>query len=92
MRSIRILSVAAPLIAVKSLRAQGTVRKGANIMNQFTNKTEITLTSALKASLRNRPSRAALAFLGLLILVSTATVPAKAAGCGGAFGADDGDV
>ena len=89
MRSIRILSVAAPLIAVKSPRAQGTVRKGANIMNQFTNKPEITLTSALKASLRNRPSRAALAFLGLLILVSTATVPAKAAGCGGPGGRDN---
>ena len=89
MRSIRILSVAAPLIAVKSLRAQGTVSKGANIMNQFTNKPEITLTSALKASLRNRLSRAALAFLGLLILVSTATVPAKAAGCGGPGGRDN---
>src|SRR6202789_3770038 len=89
MRSIRILSVAAPLIAVKSLRAQGTVRKGASIMNQFTNKPAITLTSALKVSLRNRLSRAALAFLGLLILVSTATVPAKAAGCGGPGGRDN---
>jgi hypothetical protein len=51
-------------------------------MNLFTNKPEITLTPALKASLCNRFSQAALAFLGLFILVSAATLPAKAAGCG----------
>lgn len=48
-------------------------------MNQFAN----ALTPALKASLRNRFSRAVLAFLGLFILVSTATTPAIAAGCNG---------
>jgi len=48
-------------------------------VNQFTN----ALTPALKASLRNRFSRAVLAFLGLFVLVSTATIPAIAAGCNG---------
>jgi hypothetical protein len=55
-------------------------------MNQFTNKPEIVLSPALKASLRNRFSRSALAFLGLLIFVSIATLPAKAAGCNGLGG------
>jgi len=54
-------------------------------MNQFSN----TSTSALKASLRNRFSRAALAFLGLFILVSAATLPARAAGCNGLGGKDN---
>ncbi len=60
-------------------------------MNQWTNNPEITPTPALKTSLRNRFSRAALAFLGLFILVSTATLPAKAAGCY-AHGARDNSV
>jgi hypothetical protein len=55
-------------------------------MNQFTNKPEIVLSPALKAGLRNRFSRSASAFLGLLILVSIATLPAKAAGCNGLGG------
>jgi hypothetical protein len=54
-------------------------------MNQFSN----TSTSALKASLRNRFSRVALAFLGLFILVSAATLPARAAGCNGLGGKDN---
>ncbi len=58
-------------------------------MNQFMNKPEITSTPAPRASLRNRLSRAALAFLGLFILVFTATLPAKAAGCNGLGGRDN---
>ena len=58
-------------------------------MNQFTNKPEITLIPALKASLRNRFSRTALAFLGLFILISTATPSAEAAGCGALGGRDN---
>jgi hypothetical protein len=55
-------------------------------MNPFTNNPETAVTPALEARLRNRLSRAALAFLGLLILVSTAARPAKAAGCAGPGG------
>ena len=55
-------------------------------MNQFTNQPGIVSSSAPKASPRNRSSRAALAFLGLLIFVSIATLPAKAAGCNGLGG------
>jgi len=55
-------------------------------MNQFTNQPGIVSSSAPKASPRNRSSRAALAFLGLLIFVSIATHPAKAAGCNGLGG------
>jgi hypothetical protein len=51
-------------------------------MNQLMTKPEITLAPAPKASLRIRVARTALAFLGLFILLLTATVPAKAAtGC-----------
>ena len=51
-------------------------------MNQSINKTEMTLAPVVKASLCNRVSRAALAFLGLFILLFTATGSAKAAtGC-----------
>ncbi|WP_158787869.1 hypothetical protein [Granulicella sp. L46] len=51
-------------------------------MNQSINMTEMTLAPVLKASLCNRVSRAALAFLGLFILLFTATGSAKAAtGC-----------
>jgi hypothetical protein len=53
-------------------------------MNQFTNK------PALKAILRKRFSRATLAFLGLFILVSAVTPAAKAAGCNGLGGRDNG--
>jgi hypothetical protein len=51
-------------------------------MNQSINKTEMTLAPVVKASLCNWVSRAALAFLGLFILLFTATGSAKAAtGC-----------
>jgi hypothetical protein len=50
-------------------------------MSQFTNEPGIVLSPALKASLRSRFSRSALAFLGFLFLVSIAALPAKAAGC-----------
>lgn len=59
-------------------------------MNQRMNTPEITSASALKASLCNRFSRAALAFLGLFILLFTATLPARAAGCYGLGGRDSG--
>jgi hypothetical protein len=55
-------------------------------MNHFKNTPGIVLSPALKASLRNRFSRSAVAFLGLLILVFIATLPAKAAGCNGLSG------
>ena len=55
-------------------------------MNHFKNTPGIVLSPALKASLRNRFSRSAVAFLGLLILVFIATLPAKAAGCNGLGG------
>ena len=58
-------------------------------MNQFAKKPKITITPALKASLRNRFSRSGLAFLGLFILVSAATLPARAAGCNGLGGGDN---
>jgi hypothetical protein len=51
-------------------------------MNQSINKLEITPRPALKPSLHNRFSPAALAFLGLFIVLFAAAVPAKAAtGC-----------
>jgi hypothetical protein len=51
-------------------------------MNQFMTKPEITLAPAPRPSLRNRFTRTTLAFLGLFILLLTATVPARAAsGC-----------
>jgi hypothetical protein len=99
MRSIKNLSIAGiahPGCDLSRAECYGPVSSGtknrkkrSNIMNQFTSKPGITLTSALKASLRNRLSRAVLAFLGLLILVSTATLPARAAGCGGLGGRDN---
>lgn len=55
-------------------------------MNQLINKPGIALSPTLKASLRNRFSRSALAFLVLLILASITTVPAKASGCNGLGG------
>jgi hypothetical protein len=58
-------------------------------MNQLTSRREITLTPALEASLCNRFSRAALALLGLFIVISTVTLPAKAAGCNGPGGRDN---
>ena len=54
-------------------------------MNQLSN----TSTFALRASVRHRFSRAALAFLGLFILVFTAALPAKAAGCNGLSARDN---
>src|ERR1700735_212322 len=61
-------------------------KKRSNIMNQLINKPGIALSPTLKASLRNRFSRSALAFLVLLILASITTVPAKASGCNGLGG------
>ena len=58
-------------------------------MNQLTGRREITLTLPLETSLRNRFSRAALALLGLFIVLSTVTLPAKAAGCYGIGGRDN---
>jgi hypothetical protein len=99
MRSIKNLSIAGiahPGCALSRAKCYGPVSSGtknrkkrSNIMNQFTSKPGITLTSALKATLRHRLSRAALAFLGLLIFVSTASLTAKAAGCGGLRGGDN---
>ncbi|WP_058189220.1 hypothetical protein [Terracidiphilus gabretensis] len=57
-------------------------------MNQLANKPGIRFMSALRVALRNRFSRATLAFLGLFILVSTTTLSAKAAGCNGLAGRD----
>jgi hypothetical protein len=66
-------------------------KKRSNIMNQFINKPEIALTPVLKASLRNRFPRVALAFLGLFILLLTTTLQAKAAsGCYVQGGRDNG--
>jgi hypothetical protein len=57
-------------------------------MNQLTSRREITLTPALGTSLRNQFFRAALALLGLFIVVSTVTLPAKTAGCNRPGGRD----
>jgi hypothetical protein len=100
MRSIKNLSIAwiahrgcalsrAECYGPVSSGTKNRKKKRSNIMNHFTSKPEITLTSARKATLRHRPSRAALAFLGLLTLVCTATLTAKAAGCGGLRGGDN---
>jgi hypothetical protein len=58
-------------------------------MNPWTKMPEITLTPALQAGLPNRFSRTALVLLGLFILLSTARLPAKAAGCGALGGTDN---
>jgi hypothetical protein len=58
-------------------------------MNEFANRPKITSTPAPKASVRSRFSRSTLAFLGLFLLVFTATLPAKAAGCNGLGGRDN---
>jgi hypothetical protein len=52
-------------------------------MNSLAVRPTITFSTALRASLHNRFSRAVWAFLGLLLLVSAAALPALAAGCNG---------
>ena len=51
-------------------------------MNRLMNVPKTALPRASKGSLRNRFSRAALAFLGIATLLSITTLPAKASGCG----------
>lgn len=51
-------------------------------MNRLMNVPKTALPRASKGSMRNRFSRAALAFLGIATLLSITTLPAKASGCG----------